>query len=124
MVDDRSVGPGRSGQILGGVLASQVQARVGHQAAQHAGQEVQVSGLRGVEPLVQRLVDPAESLVHGGEQGERRAGDVGAAEADDFGGELLQGSGADAGDRRVRGVVAGLGGGRGQQVWLGDAGSR
>ena len=30
VVDDRSVGPGRPGQILGGVLAAQVQARVGH----------------------------------------------------------------------------------------------
>ena len=124
MVDDRSVGPGRSGQVLGGVLASQVQARVGHEAAQHAGQEVQVAGLRRVEPLVQRLLDPAEGSVHGGEQGERRSGDVGAAEPDDFGGELLQSSGADPGDRRVRGVVAGLGGGRGQQVWLDGAGAR
>src|ERR1039457_460043 len=106
VIDDLPVRPRGTREVVGCFLAAEIQAGVCHQAAQRAGEEVQVPRLRRVRALVKRDLNAAERAVHGGEQRERRRADIRAAQPDNLRRELLHGPGTDRSERRPGGVIA------------------
>ena len=116
VIDDPSVRPGGPGEVIGAFLAAQVQACIGHEAAQRPSQEVQLARLCWVGQLAKGHANAAKCPVHGGKQGIRRRADVGAAKTDDVRLELLKHPRTDLGNPGSLGVLASFARRGGDQV--------